>query len=84
MEPRALKLHTVICSTRPSRIGPRIASWFHELAVQHGQFEALLIDSRTSIFRFMMSRNILSVRTIGTNIQEDGLPVSTLRMPTCL
>lgn len=44
MEPRALKLHTVICSTRPSRIGPRIASWFHELAVEHGQFEALLID----------------------------------------
>lgn len=40
----ALKLHTIICSTRPRRIGPSIAQWFHELAVQHGQFEALLVD----------------------------------------
>jgi NAD(P)H-dependent FMN reductase len=39
-----LKLHTIICSTRPGRIGPPIAAWFHELALQHGKFEALLID----------------------------------------
>jgi NAD(P)H-dependent FMN reductase len=39
-----LKLHTIICSTRPGRIGPPIATWFNELAVQHGKFEALLID----------------------------------------
>jgi NAD(P)H-dependent FMN reductase len=44
MEAKALKLHTVICSTRPSRIGPRIATWFHELALQQGSFEAALID----------------------------------------
>lgn len=44
MDATRLKLHTVICSTRPSRIGPRIAAWFHELAAQHGQFDALLID----------------------------------------
>ncbi|HET7061508.1 MAG TPA: NAD(P)H-dependent oxidoreductase [Nitrosospira sp.] len=44
MEGTELKLHTVICSTRPSRIGPRIAVWFHELAVLHGQFHASLVD----------------------------------------
>lgn len=39
-----LKLHIIICSTRPGRVGPLIAQWFHEIAVQHGQFEAHLID----------------------------------------
>jgi NAD(P)H-dependent FMN reductase len=39
-----LKLHTIICSTRPGRIGPSIAKWFHDLAVQHEKFEAVLVD----------------------------------------
>lgn len=39
-----LKLHTIICSTRPGRVGPPVAKWFHELATQHGQFETLLVD----------------------------------------
>jgi len=40
----ALKLHVVIGSTRPGRVGPSIASWFHGLAVEHGKFEATLVD----------------------------------------
>jgi NAD(P)H-dependent FMN reductase len=39
-----LKLHIIICSTRPGRVGPCVATWFHSLAVQHGKFEATLID----------------------------------------
>lgn len=39
-----LKLHTIICSTRPGRIGPKIAGWFHGLAAEHGKFEAELVD----------------------------------------
>ncbi|SFK18454.1 NAD(P)H-dependent FMN reductase [Nitrosomonas aestuarii] len=39
-----LKLHIIICSTRPGRVGPYVATWFHELAIQQGQFEAILID----------------------------------------
>lgn len=38
------KLHTVIASTRPSRIGPAMAHWFHELAIKDGKFDAELID----------------------------------------
>lgn len=38
------KLHTVIASTRPGRIGPAIGRWFHEFADSHGQFDAKLID----------------------------------------
>lgn len=38
------KLHIVICSTRPGRIGPSVASWFHGFAQQHGKFEIALID----------------------------------------
>jgi NAD(P)H-dependent FMN reductase len=40
----ASKLHTVICSTRPNRIGPAVATWFHEIAAAHGKFDASLVD----------------------------------------
>ena len=40
-----LKLHTVICSTRPGRIGLTIATWFHDYAAnQHGRFDCTLVD----------------------------------------
>lgn len=38
------KLHIIVGSTRPGRIGPAIASWFQEFAVGHGQFEPRLVD----------------------------------------
>lgn len=38
------KLHTIIVSTRPTRIGPSIAEWFHEFAKSHGKFDAELVD----------------------------------------
>lgn len=40
----ALKLHTIIASTRPGRVGPTVARWFHDIALQHGQFDAELVD----------------------------------------
>jgi NAD(P)H-dependent FMN reductase len=40
----APRLHTVIASTRPGRIAPAIAQWFHESAASHGKFDAKLID----------------------------------------
>jgi NAD(P)H-dependent FMN reductase len=39
-----LKLHSIICSTRPGRVGPLVARWFHEFARSHGKFEATLLD----------------------------------------
>ncbi len=41
MKPR---LHVVIASTRPGRVGPAVAAWFHEFARQHGRFDVRLID----------------------------------------
>lgn len=38
------KLHTIICSTRPSRQGPAIAQWFHTHAQQHSGFDCELVD----------------------------------------
>ena len=38
------KLHIVICSTRPGRIGVPIARWFHGFASKHGKFDVELID----------------------------------------
>lgn len=38
------KLHIVICSTRPGRVGPSVARWFHEFAGNDGKFDAQLID----------------------------------------
>ncbi len=38
------KLHILIASTRPGRVGPTIAQWAHQFAVAHGQFETELVD----------------------------------------
>ena len=40
----APRLHTVIASTRPGRVGPSIARWFHDFAVSHGKLDAHLVD----------------------------------------
>jgi len=39
-----LRLHTLICSTRPTRVGPAVAKWFHDFAVKDGSFDAHLVD----------------------------------------
>ncbi len=38
------KLHIIIGSTRPGRVGPAIANWFHGFANEHGMFDSALID----------------------------------------
>ncbi len=40
----ALKLHTIITSTRPGRVGPIFAKWFDGVAKAHGKFDATLVD----------------------------------------
>lgn len=40
----ASKLHVVICSTRPTRVGPSVAKWFYQEAVEHGLFDVELVD----------------------------------------
>lgn len=39
-----LKLQVIICSTRPGRVGPAVARWFHKFAVSHGRFDVELVD----------------------------------------
>jgi NAD(P)H-dependent FMN reductase len=39
-----LKLHVIIASTRPGRVGLPIGTWFHERAKAHGKFEVTLVD----------------------------------------
>jgi NAD(P)H-dependent FMN reductase len=38
------KLHIIIASTRPGRVGPAVARWFHQFALGHGTFEVELVD----------------------------------------
>jgi NAD(P)H-dependent FMN reductase len=38
------KLNVIICSTRPGRVGPAVARWFHAYAKSHGRFDAELVD----------------------------------------
>ena len=40
----ALRLNIIIGSTRPGRIGPKVAEWFQGFAVEHGKFDAKLVD----------------------------------------
>jgi NAD(P)H-dependent FMN reductase len=37
-------LHTVVCSTRPGRVGSLMGHWAHDLATRQGGFEAKLIE----------------------------------------
>lgn len=39
-----LKLQSIIVSTRPGRVGPTVAHWFHGVAQAHGKFDAALVD----------------------------------------
>ncbi|WP_201159951.1 NADPH-dependent FMN reductase [Rhodoplanes elegans] len=39
-----LRLHTIVASTRPGRVGPTVAQWFHHGAKAHGAFDAHLVD----------------------------------------
>jgi len=39
-----VRLHTLICSTRPGRVGPAVARWFNERVSEHGKFEPVLVD----------------------------------------
>jgi NAD(P)H-dependent FMN reductase len=39
-----LKLHIIVVSTRPGRIGPSVAAWFHDAAVKNAKFEVRLVD----------------------------------------
>ena len=39
-----LRLHTVIASTRPGRVGAAVADWFHGVATAEGSFDAHLVD----------------------------------------
>ena len=39
-----LKLNVVIVSTRPARIGPKVAHWVRDFAAAHGGFEVELVD----------------------------------------
>ncbi|HVG49636.1 MAG TPA: NADPH-dependent FMN reductase [Rubellimicrobium sp.] len=40
----ALKLNIVVGSTRPGRVGPRIAQWVQGVAEEHGGFDVELVD----------------------------------------
>ena len=40
----ALKLNIVIGSTRPGRVGPVIAQWLKEAAIEHSKFDVELVD----------------------------------------
>jgi NAD(P)H-dependent FMN reductase len=39
-----LKLHIIVSSTRPGRVGPSIAAWFEDFARRHAKFEVRLVD----------------------------------------
>lgn len=40
----SLKLHVIVCSTRPGRVGPSVAHWFASFAARHDGFDTELID----------------------------------------
>ena len=67
-----LKLHTIICSTRPGRRGPVVAQWFHHLARQHNGFDAALVDLAEVSLPCSTSRSIPCCSATGTVIPSAG------------
>ncbi|GAA1675462.1 NAD(P)H-dependent oxidoreductase [Fodinicola feengrottensis] len=41
---KKFRLHVVVASTRPGRVGPQVANWFVDRAVADGEFEVRLVD----------------------------------------
>ncbi len=39
-----LNLQIIIASTRPGRVGPSVAQWFHDFALEHGVFQTSPVD----------------------------------------
>ena len=39
-----MHLNIIIASTRPGRVGPAVAHWFHEFAKAEGSFDVELVD----------------------------------------
>jgi len=56
------RLQVVIGSTRPERVGQRIASWFEERAVAHGAFEVELVDLKELDLPMMNEQNLPRLR----------------------
>jgi NAD(P)H-dependent FMN reductase len=42
--PSKLKLHVILASTRPGRVGEAVAAWFNQFALSHGAFDVRLVD----------------------------------------
>jgi NAD(P)H-dependent FMN reductase len=40
----APRLHTIVTSTRPGRVGPAVGQWFDTFAKKHGGFDAHYVD----------------------------------------
>lgn len=39
-----LRLQTIVCSTRPGRVGPPVGKWFNKFAAEQGNFDCELVD----------------------------------------
>lgn len=76
-----LRLHTLICSTRPGRLGPAVGRRFNERAAEHGKFEAALVD----LAEFTPPVHDEPLHPILRKYQHEhtngGAPVSRLQMP---
>lgn len=42
--PVPLRLNVIVASTRPGRVGPAVANWFHDVARKDGAFDTHLVD----------------------------------------
>jgi NAD(P)H-dependent FMN reductase len=52
------KLHIIITSTRPGRVGPRVGEWFAQLAAEDGRFDVNVTDLKVLGLPFMDEPNL--------------------------
>ena len=78
----ASKLHVIVASTRPSRLGPSVARWFEGFARAHGWLDPVLVDlADFDLPVYDEPEHPLSGGT-GTSTPSAGAKASRPRTPT--
>lgn len=73
------KLHVIIASTRPGRIGLPVAQWFTDWAVKHGGFEVNVVDLAELDLPLMDEPNHPGCAATNTSTPRTGAPRPTPR-----
>ena len=75
-------LQIIIASTRPGRVGPSVAAWFHDRALKAGDFDVELIDLAEVNLPMFDEPGIRASASTSISTPRTGARPSGAAMPT--